>query len=92
MQLLLREALTNAVLHVLQTSPAGRVHCRVRRKGRRVAIGVRDQGYGFDWRAARSHVAGVSDCSGRGLDIFRSYATRVRFNNRGKAIIIIKDL
>jgi serine/threonine-protein kinase RsbW len=91
-ELLLREALTNAVVHAPQSSPSGRVHCRLRRKGRRLIIAVRDEGHGFDWRAARSHVAGVYDCSGRGLDIFRSYATRVRFNNRGNAIVIIKDL
>ena len=52
-ELLVREALTNAVLHGSGADPAKQVRCSVRLKGRRLLIAVSDDGEGFDWRAAR---------------------------------------
>ena len=66
-ELLVREALTNAVVHGCHSDPGKQVRCRLRLKGRRLLIAVEDDGEGFDWRAAPARPAGASDCSGRGI-------------------------
>lgn len=90
-ELLLREALTNAVVHGCKGDQSRSVQCTVRMKGTRLTISVEDDGEGFDWRAVRSREADLSSCSGRGMEIFRKYATRFRFNNKGNRITVIKD-
>lgn len=89
-ELLVREALTNAVVHGCHADPRKQVRCSLRLKGRRLLIAVEDDGDGFDWRAARDKLADLSDCSGRGIEIFRKYANRVRYNDKGNAVTIIK--
>jgi anti-sigma regulatory factor (Ser/Thr protein kinase) len=89
-ELLVREALTNAVLHGSKADPAKQVRCSVRLKGRRLLIAVSDDGAGFDWRAARNKPAGSLDISGRGIGILRRYANWVRYNDRGNAVTMIK--
>ncbi len=89
-ELLVREALTNAVLHGSGADPAKQVRCSVRLKGRRLLIAVSDDGEGFDWRAARHKPAGSLDISGRGIGILHQYANWVRFNERGNAVTMIK--
>jgi serine/threonine-protein kinase RsbW len=89
-ELLLREALTNAVRHGSHEDPAKLVRCSLRIKGGRLLIAVEDYGCGFDWRAAWDNHAALPDCSGRGVEILRKYASRVRYNNRGNAVAIVK--
>jgi len=89
-ELLVREALTNAVVHGCHTDPSKQVRCSLRVKGRRLLIAVEDDGDGFDWRAAWSQPAGLFDSSGRGIEILRRYANRVRYNERGNAVTIFK--
>jgi serine/threonine-protein kinase RsbW len=91
-ELLLREALTNAVRHGSHADPAKQVRCRLRIKGGRLLIAVEDYGCGFDWRAAWNCRAALPDCSGRGVEILRKYASRVRYNDRGNAVTIVKRL
>jgi anti-sigma regulatory factor (Ser/Thr protein kinase) len=95
-ELLLREALTNAVVHGCR-AVAGRqvrcsVRCAVRVKGRRLLIAVEDCGPGFDWRAAWDKQAQLADCSGRGIEIFRKYSSGVRYNDRGNAMAVVRRL
>ncbi|MGB6945327.1 MAG: ATP-binding protein [Bryobacteraceae bacterium] len=89
-ELLVREALTNAVLHGSGADPAKQVRCSVRLKGRRLLIAVSDDGEGFDWRAARHKPAGSLDISGRGIGILHQYANWVRYNERGNVVTMIK--
>jgi serine/threonine-protein kinase RsbW len=89
-ELLLREALTNAVQHGSNADPAKRVRCCLRIKGGRLLIAVEDCGRGFDWRAAWNKQAASPDSSGRGVEILRKYASRVRYNGRGNAVTIVK--
>jgi serine/threonine-protein kinase RsbW len=91
-ELLLREALTNAVVHGCQADPRRQVRCVLRLKGRRLLIAVEDDGDGFDWRAARGNVADLPECSGRGMEILHKYANHVRFNGRGNVVVMIKRL
>lgn len=89
-ELLVREALTNAVVHGCHTDPRRRVRCCLRLRGGRLLIAVEDEGDGFDWRAAWGNPAAFSDCSGRGIEILRKYANHVRYNDRGNVVTIIK--
>ena len=89
-ELLLREAMTNAVLHGCEGDPARQVRCVLRMKPGRLVFRVADDGEGFDWRTAWDLEAAASACSGRGLEIFRKYATRVRFNSKGNAATILR--
>jgi serine/threonine-protein kinase RsbW len=89
-ELLLREALTNAVVHGCHADPNKQVRCSLRIKNRRLLIAVEDDGVGFDWRAAWGHSANSSDCSGRGIAILRKYASRVRYNTRDNTVTIVK--
>ena len=89
-ELLVREALTNAVVHGCHADPAKLVRCFVRLKNRRLLICVDDEGDGFDWRAASRNVAAFPECSGRGIAILRKYASRVRYSARGNLVTIVK--
>jgi len=89
-ELLLREALTNAVIHGSGGDASRRIECVVRINRRRMLLMVADQGGGFDWHNQRWGVAGPADCSGRGMEIFRRYATHIRFNTKGNVLILRK--
>lgn len=90
-ELLVREALTNAVVHGCRADPGKQVRIVVRLKCGRLLIAVDDDGDGFDWRGARGRSAALSD-SGRGLEILRTYASRVHYNSRGNSVTMIKRL
>lgn len=87
-ELLLREALVNAVVHGSQ--PGGRVRCVLRASHDRILIAVSDCGRGFNWRAAWGQGADGEQEHGRGLSIYRHYATLVRFSERGNSIALVR--
>jgi anti-sigma regulatory factor (Ser/Thr protein kinase) len=89
-ELLVREALTNAIVHGCHADPGKQVRCFVRANSRRLLIAVEDDGEGFDWRAAWCNSAAFPDTSGRGIEILRTYASRVRYSARGNLVTIIK--
>ena len=89
-ELLAREALNNAVVHGCHADPDKRVRCALRLKLGRLLIVVHDEGEGFDWRALWGSRAEASAPSGRGIELMRTYATRVRFNDRGNTVTIVK--
>jgi serine/threonine-protein kinase RsbW len=89
-ELLLREALTNAVVHGSNCNPEKQVRCAVQLSDRRLRIAVEDDGEGFDWRRAQTDLDRNLGSSGRGLQLLRHYATQVRFNAKGNAAIVIK--
>jgi anti-sigma regulatory factor (Ser/Thr protein kinase) len=89
-ELLLREALTNAVEHGGSQDPLERISCVLRAKQGRLIIAIRDGGQGFDWRAAWNRQADAEDTGGRGIEIFRHYASWVRFNPSGNSVTLIQ--
>jgi serine/threonine-protein kinase RsbW len=91
-ELLLREALTNAVVHGSGGDASKQVRCAIRMRRGRLSITVADEGEGFDWRSARDRQAPAVSSSGRGMEIFRAYATRVRFNRKGNITTMIRLL
>jgi anti-sigma regulatory factor (Ser/Thr protein kinase) len=90
-ELLAREALTNAVVHGCGSDPQRQVRCRFRLKDRQVTIAIAHSGEGFDWRATRHKVADLADSSGRGMQILLGYSTRFRYNESGNALTILKQ-
>ena len=89
-ELVLREALTNSVLHGRGTDPSQRITCVLRVKRGRVIIAIRDGGPGFDWRAGWDRHADLADTHGRGIEILRQYANAVRFNPAGNSVTLLK--
>lgn len=91
-ELLVREALTNAVVHGCRENPDKQVRCILRLRAGRLLIAVADEGEGFDWRKARRTRACIPDSSGRGMEILHRYANQVRFNDRGNVVTMIQQL
>ena len=89
-ELLVREALTNAIVHGCRADPDKQIRYSLRLNSRRLLLAVEDDGEGFDWRVAWDKPVMGSDCSGRGMEIFRKYANGVRYNDRGNAVTIVK--
>jgi anti-sigma regulatory factor (Ser/Thr protein kinase) len=89
-ELLLRESLANAVSHGCRENVSRNVQCALRIRERALTIVVRDDGGGFDWHTRQGREAGPAQASGRGLEIIRRYATRVRFNRCGNTVSILK--
>jgi len=90
-ELLAREALTNAIVHGSQGDPSKSVRCALRMRTGKLTISICDEGPGFDWRETRDHSAATCDSSGRGMQIFRMYANRVRFSEKGNAVTLTRD-
>jgi anti-sigma regulatory factor (Ser/Thr protein kinase) len=89
-ELLVREALVNAVEHCCHREPGRSVRCTARLHARRLTISVVDEGQGFDWRAQWCRPPNPLAASGRGLAIFRQWATWVRFNQKGNSVTILR--
>jgi len=89
-ELLLREALTNSVVHGATEDPGQRISCVLRAKKGRLLIAVKDEGEGFDWRAAFNRTADLGDDHGRGIEILKRYASSVRFNPKGNSVTLVK--
>ena len=88
-ELALREALENAVLHGNQEDPEKKVHIRCRcRPGKEISIVVTDQGNGFEfektvgngltWDPASEH--------GRGILLMKAFMDDVHFERGGSEV------
>jgi anti-sigma regulatory factor (Ser/Thr protein kinase) len=86
-ELLVREALANALLHA---SGAKQVWCEVERLECGVAVRVGDDGEGFDWRTWLHSAADSKAESGRGVNILRRYSSALRFNEKGNQVEAIR--
>jgi len=91
-EILAREAVTNAVLHGSHRDPSLLVHCSLRIGPGRLSLRVSDQGAGFDWRRRSQTGSDVDLPGGRGLELYRAYAHHVIFNARGNSILLIRNL
>jgi serine/threonine-protein kinase RsbW len=87
-ELLVREALNNAILHGNRKEPGKRARLTLCLGRRWLRLQIEDQGSGFDWRRARSSIPEVQASRGRGMFISALYADRVAFNRRGNQITL----
>jgi serine/threonine-protein kinase RsbW len=87
-ELLLREALNNAVVHGCRNDPSLSFSCRLTISDQKIIIEVSDEGTGFDWRRKSEFQPANSDESGRGLSIYAIYANSIKFNESGNCVTL----
>jgi Anti-sigma regulatory factor (Ser/Thr protein kinase) len=88
-ELALREALENAVVHGNQENPERKVHIRCRcQPGNEISIVVTDQGKGFDFETiVRKGITSDPDSEhGRGLQLMKAYMDDVHFERGGSEV------
>src|ERR1700736_2679500 len=86
-ELVLREALDNAVVHGNQEDPETKVHIRCRcQPGNEISIVVTDQGKGFDLEkiVGNGITSAPSSEHGRGIPLMKAYMDEVHFE-RGRS-------
>jgi serine/threonine-protein kinase RsbW len=90
--MLLREGLNNSMLHGCDSNPNAQIRCHLQRGRKWLKITIEDDGPGFDWAARQECRAGIEDCHGRGLEIYRLYAEEVYFNRRGNRVRLQRQI
>ncbi len=88
-ELALREALDNAVVHGNQEDPETKVHIRCRcGPGKEISIVVTDQGKGFDFEKAVGNGITTDPDSehGRGIQLMKAYMNDVHFERGGSEV------
>ena len=87
-EIALREALANAIIHGNHENPQKHVHvrCRCRRDG--VSIAVKDEGRGFDISKAPDPTAppNIGSVHGRGIYLMKTLMDEVRFEEGGVVV------
>ncbi|MGH9790624.1 MAG: ATP-binding protein [Candidatus Acidiferrales bacterium] len=87
--LALREALVNAIVHGNKHHPGKKVRAECyRTHGRQILLVVRDQGRGFDPRRIQdpTRPANLERATGRGIFLIRKFMDQVRFCDGGREI------
>jgi serine/threonine-protein kinase RsbW len=88
-ELALREALENALVHGNQEDPETKVHIRCRcQPGKEISIVVTDQGKGFDFEKTVGNGITTDPGSehGRGIQLMRAYMDDVHFERGGSEV------
>lgn len=88
-ELALREALDNAVVHGNQEDPKTKVHIRCRcGPGMEISIVVTDQGKGFDFGkiVGNSLTSDPASEHGRGIQLMKAYMDDVHFERGGSEV------
>jgi serine/threonine-protein kinase RsbW len=88
-EIALREALTNAVIHGNHEDPQKQVQVSCRCEAEEeVSIVVRDEGQGFDERVVPDPTApgAIESSHGRGIYLMKALMDEVRFEQRGAAV------
>jgi len=88
-ELVLREALENAVLHGNQEDPRKKVHLRCRcGPGNEITIVVTDQGRGFDFgkMVGNDFTSDPAADHGRGIQLMKAFMDDVHFERGGSEV------
>ena len=94
-ELALREALDNAVVHGNLEDPETKVHIRCRcEPGKEISIVVTDQGKGFDLGKVVGNglASGPASEHGRGIQLMKAYMDDVHFERGGSEVHMRKRL
>src|ERR1700719_3480637 len=94
-ELAIREALGNAVVHGNQENPDKKVHIRCRcESGNEISIVVTDEGKGFDFLKilGNGFASDPLDLHGHGIQLMRAYMDDVRFEKDGSEVYMRKRL
>ena len=94
-ELAIREAVGNAVLHGNQENPDKQVHIRCRcESGNGISIVVTDEGNGFDFLKILGNglTSDFQGSHGHGIQLMRAYMDDVRFEKGGSEVHMRKRL
>jgi serine/threonine-protein kinase RsbW len=94
-ELAIREALGNAVLHGNQENADKKVHIRCRcESGNEISIVVTDEGKGFDFVKILGNglTSDPADSHGHGIQLMRAYMDDVHFEKGGSEVHMRKCL
>ncbi len=91
-EIALREALANAIIHGNQENPRKHVHVNFRCKSHEVSIAAKDEGRGFDLDKMPDPTApeNVGSVHGRGIYLMKAFMDEVRFEEGGVVIYMRK--
>jgi serine/threonine-protein kinase RsbW len=90
MNLLLREALNNAVIHGCRENPLLSFMCNLTITSQTGKIEVTDEGAGFDWRKSNKAPPRAQSESRRGLFIYSNYADSIEYNATGNCVTLTR--
>lgn len=87
-ELLAREALNNAILHVSGEDLQKKIKFIVEFRPHDIMMKFFDQGPGFDWRKYLSKEYDPKGASGRGMLLLKLYTSEFLYNEKGNEIVI----
>jgi serine/threonine-protein kinase RsbW len=91
--LVLREALTNAVRHGNQGDSRQNVRFVLTIVNNEyMELVIEDEGEGFDWKELKTQSLGEDEDHGRGLIIMKTYFNKVSYNDRGNILYLGKKI
>jgi len=87
-EIALREALANAIIHGNHENPRKHVHVRFRCNPDEVSIAVKDEGRGFDINEMPDPTApeNIGSGHGRGIYLMKAFMDEVRFEEGGVVV------
>lgn len=88
LSLLAREALNNAMIHGNRLVPDKTVRFQLAARENGFDMMVEDEGQGFEWKSRVQSSSHVDDERGRGHEIYRNYAHKTRYNQKGNALTL----
>lgn len=88
LSLLAREALNNAMIHGNLLAPDKTVRFQLAAHENGFDMVVEDEGQGFEWKNRVQSSSHVDDERGRGHEIYRNYAHKTRYNQKGNALTL----
>jgi serine/threonine-protein kinase RsbW len=86
--LIMREALTNAVLYGSRHEEDSRIRYSLRFESGRLTMEVEDDGDGFDWKSRTGDVPDITSESGRGMAIMTLYSSGFQYNVKGNRLAV----
>lgn len=91
--LVLREALTNAVRHGNKGDPKQNVRFSLTIVNNEdMNLVIEDEGEGFDWKGLKTQTLGEDEDHGRGIMIMKAYFNKVSYNDKGNILYLGKKI
>jgi serine/threonine-protein kinase RsbW len=86
--LIMREALTNAVLYGSRHEEDSKIRYSLILGDGTLTMEVEDDGDGFDWKSRTAEVPDITSESGRGMAIMSLYASGFQYNEKGNRLAV----
>jgi len=86
--LIMREALTNAVLYGSRHEEDSRIRYSLRLDPGGLTMEVEDDGDGFDWKSQTADIPDIASESGRGTAIMTLYSSGFQYNEKGNRLAV----